>query len=91
MCIFKTDTLKSRAIDQNAGLEKSATLQSARRAKKGIGDFPKTEKGKSLIVGYPQIGLSPFLFPHVAIHMLILPENKPTGLWENCQVPSKDE
>ncbi len=59
--------------------------------KKGIGDFPKTEKGKSLIVGYPQLGLSPFLFTHVWPHVLRLPENKPTGLWENCQVPSKDE
>ncbi len=39
---FKNDTFKSCAIDQNAGSEKSATLQSARRAQKGIGDFPKT-------------------------------------------------
>lgn len=59
--------------------------------KKGIGDFPKTEKGNSLIVGYPQIGLSPFLFPHVSGHVLRLPENKPTGLWESCQALSKGD
>lgn len=88
---FKTDTLKSCAIDQNAGSEKSATLQSARRAKKGIGAFPKTEKGNSLIVGFPQIGLSPFLFSHVSGHMLRLPENESTGLWENCQASSKGD
>ncbi|CAD46783.1 Unknown [Streptococcus agalactiae NEM316] len=90
MCaFFKTDTLKSCAIDQNAGSKKSATLQIARRVKKGIGDFPKTEKGNSLIVGYPQIGLSPFLFSHVSGHVLRLPENKSTELWEDCQILNK--
>ncbi len=59
--------------------------------KRGLGISPKLKKGKSLIVGYPQIGLSPFLFTHVWPHVLRLPENKPTGFWENCQVPSKDE
>lgn len=50
---FKNDTFKSCAIDQNAGSEKSVTLQSARRAKKGIGDFPKTEKRQKSNCGIP--------------------------------------
>ncbi|BAM61614.1 hypothetical protein GGS_1492 [Streptococcus dysgalactiae subsp. equisimilis RE378] len=40
-------------------------------------------------MGYPQIGLSPFLFSHVSGHVLRLPENKSTELWEDCQILNK--